>query len=280
MEDDALTQQLANAPLLRVKNLYKRYLRGGFVRRHEIEAVQGVSFEIPRGQTLALLGESGSGKSTVARCIARLENPDQGEIWIAETDIARLNRESLLPWRSQIQMIFQDAVTAMNPRFTALEVVEEPLLIARVNSDLRRERTRVLMKQVGFPEGWLGRRIMDFSGGQRQRLAIARALMLQPKLLILDEALTGLDLSAQAQIENLLMGLQETYSLTFLLISHDAALVAGMADMVAVMASGRIVEIGPASGVLNNPQDEETIRLLAPAREAQAGLAAAARAFA
>jgi peptide/nickel transport system ATP-binding protein len=280
LEDDVSRKPLGSVPLLRVKNLEKRYLRGGFMQQREITAVQGVDFEISSGQTLALLGESGSGKSTVARCVARLEKPDRGEIWIGDTDIASMSQESLIPWRNQVQMIFQDAVTAMNPRFTAGEVLEEPLVVARMEPESRRERARTLALSVGISEEWLGRGIMDFSGGQRQRLAIARALALKPELLILDEALTGLDLSAQAQMENLLKRLQAEHGLTFLLISHDAGSVFNMADTVAVMAAGRIVEIGPVARVLTNPDHEETIRLLAPAREAQASLAAAARAFA
>ena len=178
--------------------------------------------------------------------------------------------------RYDFQMIFQDAVTSMNPRFTAAQVVEEPLLIERQTRQQTREAACASMIEVGLPADWSGRSISEFSGGQRQRLALARALVVRPKLLILDESLTGLDLSAQAQIVNLLLDLQATYSLTYLLISHDLALVSRMADEIAVMASGRIVERGPTVELMSAPGHEETIRLVAAARAASENLAAIA----
>jgi ABC-type glutathione transport system ATPase component len=262
----------------------KRYVRGGLLwNRTPVAAVEGVDFEIPRGKTLALVGESGSGKSTVARCVAHLEEPDSGQIWIAGENIAsrnsvssgsikRSSRASLL-LRNQVQMVFQDAVTSMNPRFTARQVVEEPLLIMGVGEQLRGEAARTAMNEVGLSADWLDRSAIEFSGGQRQRLAIARALVVRPKLLVLDEALTGLDLSTQAQISNLLLDLQAAHSLTYLLISHDLALVARMADTVAVMARGRIVETGPTLEILTAPKHEETLRLLTWSRTAQTNLA-------
>jgi ABC-type glutathione transport system ATPase component len=264
---------------LRVRDLAKRYVRGGLWRERAVEAVRGVDFEIAAGQTLALVGESGSGKSTVARCVARLEKPDAGQIWIGDTDIARLSLGALLPWRTHVQMIFQDAVTSMNPRFTAAEVVEEPLLIMGQDEALRREAVRKSMKEVGLPLDWIERSVLQFSGGQRQRLAIARALIVCPKLLVLDEALTGLDLSTRGQIANLLLDLQATHSLTYLLISHDPVLVGRMADAIAVMAGGRIVEIGSTAEVMTVPKHAETIRLLKSARAVQTNLAAITGAF-
>ena len=269
------TQLASPDPLLRVRTLAKRYVRGGWWRRRvPIAAVDGVNLEIPSGQTLALVGESGSGKSTVARCVARLEKPDAGQIWIGGQDVASLHSRTLLPVRGQIQMIFQDAVTSMNPRFTAAEVVEEPLLIQGQDSQQRREAGLKSIDEVGLSRAWAGRSVMAFSGGQRQRLAIARALVVRPKLLVLDEALTGLDLSTQAQIVNLLLNLQASHSLTYLLISHDLALVARMADSIAVMSHGRIMETGPAQEIMTAPKHEETIRLLASVRAAQSNLAA------
>lgn len=262
-------------PLLRVKKLRKHYVRGGLWRgRVSVSAVDGVDLEIHSGQTLALVGESGSGKSTVARCVARLEKPDSGQIWIGEHDIAHLSSRELPPLRTQTQMIFQDAVTSMNPRFTAAEVVEEPLLIQGQDGPRRRNAALGILAEVGLPREWAGRSVMQFSGGQRQRLAIARALVMRPKLLVLDEALTGLDLSTQAQIANLLLNLQASHSLTYLLISHDLALVARMADAIAVMSGGRIVEMGPTREMMAAPKQKETLRLLASARAAQSNLAA------
>jgi ABC-type glutathione transport system ATPase component len=267
-------------PLLRVRGLSKRYVRGGLWRnRVHVAAVQGVDFEIPEGRTLALVGEAGSGKSTVARCVANLEKPDAGEIWIDGQEMAnrraahRRSRESLL-LLSRVQMVFQDAVTSMNPRLTALEVVEEPLLIMRLDVSLRRQAVQTVVREVGLSADGLDRRVMEFSGGQRQRLAIARALVVRPKLLVLDEALMGLDLSTQAQIANLLLDLQAVHALTYLLISHDLGLVARFADKIAVMARGRIVESGAAFEMMTSPKHEETARLLECARTVQANLAA------
>jgi ABC-type glutathione transport system ATPase component len=269
-------------PLLRVKGLSKRYVQGGRWRnRTAVTAVDGVDLEIMTGTTLALIGASGSGKSTVARCVAELEKPDSGQILINQEDLAGLATKlttsgapNQFSRRSRVQLVFQDAATAMNPRFTAQQVVEEPLLILGMDSGLRREAAEKAVDEVGLPADWLGRPAMDFSGGQRQRLAIARALVNRPKLLILDEALTGLDLSTQAQVANLLLDLQEVHSLTYLLISHDFSLVARMADTVAVMARGQIVENGPVLELMTVPKREETLRLLAPARADQLKFAA------
>jgi ABC-type glutathione transport system ATPase component len=279
--------------LLLVKGLCKKYIRGGLWRKRvPVAAVSNVDFAIPRGQTLALVGESGSGKSTIARCVTRLERPDSGQILIQDTDIAQLRPRDLLPFRSGIQMVFQDAVTAMNSRFSALEVIEEPLLIdARINARIddriddravygrrsrenRRESAHALMIEVGISPDWMHRSILHFSGGQRQRLALARALALRPQLLVLDEALSGLDLSTQAQIANLLIDLQASRSLTYLLISHDLALVARLADTIAVMSEGKMVEGGPTQQVISSPNHAATKKLLAAANTAASNLAA------
>lgn len=225
-----------------------------------------VDFEIRDGQTLALIGASGSGKSTVSRCVTRIERPDSGKIILDGTDIAQLGRRELLPFRSQMQMIFQDAATSMNPRFTAADVIEEPLRIHGRTRPEREHLTEILMREVALSPDWLKRPVLEFSGGQRQRLAIARALSLRPKLLVLDEALSGLDLSTQAQIANLLLDLQAAHSMTYLLISHDLTLVARMADAIAVISKGRIVEVGAPREILANARHIETRRLLASAQ--------------
>jgi ABC-type glutathione transport system ATPase component len=267
--------------LLCVKGLHKQYVRGGlWWKRVPVAAVSGVDFEILRGQTFALVGESGSGKSTVARCVARLEKPDSGRILIQGTDIAQFHWRDLLPFRASIQIVFQDAVTSMNPRFSALEVIEEPLLIQRQRSQgeytpqNRRDLVRTLMEEVGITPDWMNRSILHFSGGQRQRLALARALALRPQLLVLDEALSGLDLSTQAQIANLLLDLQATHSLTYFLISHDLALVARLADVIGVMSRGQTVEVGPTQQIITNPNHVATKKLLASAKPTASNLTA------
>jgi len=231
--------------------------------RTQIIAVDGVDFEIQAGRTLALVGSSGSGKSTIARCVTRLERPDRGEIWLGEAEISQLSSRQLGQFRGKIQMIFQDSSTAMNPRFSAIEAIEEPLLIQkRGNSAQCRQRVVELMNEVGLSSTWADRNVMAFSGGQRQRIAIARALAIEPEILVLDEAFTGLDLSTQAQIANLLLDLQAAHSLAYLLISHDLALVAKIADEIAVLSKGKIVERGATAAILEEPRHAETQRLL------------------
>ena len=264
-------------PVLRVRGLSKNYRRrvAPFARSEVVVAAEDVGIEIFAGQTLALVGRSGSGKSTVARCVTRLEKPDAGEVWLEGADIARLGSAELRPFRRKVQMVFQDAATSMNPRFTAAEIIEEPLLIQRQgDASSRRVRAGELMQEVGLSPQWGDRAAMEFSGGQQQRLAIARALALKPDLLVLDEALSGLDLSTEAQIVNLLLDLQAAHALAYLLISHDLALVARLADTIAVMAGGRIVEQGPAAQVMANATHSETLALVASARAATANLAA------
>jgi len=255
-------------PFLRVCGLTKNYVRRSGIWRTRISvgAVRGVDFEITAGNTLALVGSSGSGKSTVARCVTGLERADAGQIWVGGTDISRLGNRALRRFRSEIQMIFQDAVTSMNPRFAAAQIIEEPLLIqGRGSKEERRRRARELMSEVGLSPDSADRSVMEFSGGQRQRLAIARALALQPKLLVLDEALSGLDLSTEAQITNLLLELQAAHSLTYLFISHDLPLVARLADRIAVISAGRIVEQGPTPQVISSPNHPKTKALVGSA---------------
>src|SRR5579864_7122431 len=232
MTDSASPLNAAARAVLRVSGLNKSYRRkgAGWQRMEVIVAASEVGFEIFAGQTLALVGSSGSGKSTVARCVTRLEKPDAGHIWLDGTDIAQFHSRELRPLQPQLQMVFQDAATSMNPSFTAAEVIEEPLLIlGQDDKSGRRNRAKTLMEEVGLPPQWADRSALDFSGGQRQRLAIARALALKPKLMVLDEAFTGLDLSTEAQIANLLLDIQASHALAYLLISHDLALVSRLA---------------------------------------------------
>lgn len=269
MPTDAKSPSVAPGALLRVRDLGKKYWtrRGRLRGRVALTAATNVSFEIAAGQTLALVGSSGSGKSTVARCVARLEKPDTGEIWIHNREIAQSDGKGLVCLRPEVQMVFQDPTTAMNARFSAAEIIQEPLLVQRRGSRAE-QRTRVaeLMREVGLQPDWMQRRVTEFSGGQRQRIAIARALTLRPELLILDEAFTGLDRSTQAQIANLLLELQAEHSLTYLLISHDLTLVSRIADHIAVMSRGEIVEQGTAAELFADPTREETRALVAAAQ--------------
>jgi oligopeptide transport system ATP-binding protein len=234
--------------LLRALALCKGYARGRTFGRNRpsIEVLRAVDLKIRAGSTLALIGPSGSGKSTLGRCLACLERPDSGEILFAGKGLVSLTPRELIPFRRQIQLIFQEPAAALNPRFTAVEVVSEPLLISgRGTKKERKERAIDLMALVGLPAHLGDRSPFELSGGQRRRLVVARALALEPKLLILDEALAGLDLSTRAQISNLLLELQKVCSLTYLFISHDADMVAHFADEVAVLHEGEIVTLGP-----------------------------------
>ena len=277
------TESSRSALGLRVCRLSKRYRCASkfWSGRPDVRATTEASLAIEPGKTLALVGSSGSGKSTLARCVTRLERPDQGQIWLGDIDIAQLKSRDLRPIRTKIQMIFQDPVTAMNPRMSALQVMEEPLLIqGRGTRQERKERGAQLMTEVGLSPDWLNRLITEFSGGQKQRIAIARALTIEPKCLVLDEALSGLDLATQSQIADLLLQLQKTHSLTYLLISHDLTLVARMANSIAVMAAGRIVEQGPTNQILSHPTQPETEALVASTERRQAALSAARGAWA
>jgi ABC-type glutathione transport system ATPase component len=256
-----------NQPLLRVEDLEKRYERGsGLGPKEELAALRGVSLSIFPQTTLALVGESGSGKSTLAVCLACLERPTSGKIWFGERELTTLDDRELRGIRPQIQMVFQDPANSLNPRWSAGEIVTEPLLVQqRLDKRGRHERACELLERLGIATEKAGQRPDEFSGGQRQRIAIARALALEPKLLILDEALSALDCSVQAQIVNLLLDLQSNLGLTYLFISHDFAMAAHMADQVAVMDHGQIVETGRPESVVREPKHEVTQRLIAAA---------------
>ncbi len=255
--------------LMKVSGLSKRYVqRTPFSRKKfVIDALVNVGLEIVPGCLTALVGESGSGKSTLASCLAVVEKPDCGEIWFEGNEISRWSNRALAPLRPKIQLVFQDSAGALDPRFSAAQIIEEPLEIQHRESGRKlRSRACEVMEEVGLSPDWANRSPLEFSGGQRQRLAIGRAIALKPSFLILDESLSGLDLSTQAQILNLLLDLKETHSLTYLLISHDLSLVGQIADFAAVMHQGRIVESGPGPQVLGNPQHDQTRALLSSAR--------------
>jgi peptide/nickel transport system ATP-binding protein len=252
-------------PVLRVENLAKRYAKrrlGG--RREELFALNDVSFSILPGTTLAVVGESGSGKSTLALCVACLELPTTGNIWFEGKEIVKLAKRDRREICPQIQLIFQDPANSMNPRWNVLKILIEPFVLQKkLTNHERKDRAFSLLERVGLSSEIAERLPSELSGGQRQRLAIARALALESRLLVLDEALSALDCSVQAQIANLLMDLQSSLGMTYLFITHDLAMAAHLADEIAVMSRGRIVELGPVAKALRQPQCETTRELLA-----------------
>jgi ABC-type glutathione transport system ATPase component len=259
-------KRAAKPALVRTKGVHKRYVqrRTLSTRSFVVEALRTVDMEIQPGCLTALVGASGSGKSTLASCLAMLEKTDAGEIWFEEREISRSSPRELAWLRPKIQLVFQDSAGALNPSFSAMQVVAEPLEVQHRESGRKlRQRACELMEEVGLSADWADRSPLAFSGGQRQRLAIARAMSLQPDLLILDESLSGLDLMTQAQILNLLAELRVTHSLTYMLISHDLGLVGQVADYIAVMHQGTIVERGTRQQVFGSPQHAHTRELLA-----------------
>jgi ABC-type glutathione transport system ATPase component len=240
-------------PLLAVRGLTLRYARRSALgpERTEVIALQNVSLEIFAGKTLALVGPSGSGKSSLARCLVLLEQSTSGEILFRGKNLLALTREELKRTRREIHLIFQDSASALNPGLTVEEILAEPLLIHEPDASAaqRQVRLREVMEQVELPEKWLKRKPLELSGGQRQRVAIARSLTVQPKMLILDEALSALDLSTQGQIANLLLELQNRHSLAYLYITHDLPMAAIFAQEVAMMSAGRIVRRGSPAEV-------------------------------
>ena len=234
----------AGDAIVEVVDLGRTYRQRGLFRSHTpaVQALRGVDLSIVRGSTTGLAGRSGCGKSTLARCMAGLEAPDSGQIRINGTDIVRLRGRALLPFRNQVQVIFQDSAAALNPRFTALDIISEPLVIQGIGtSGDRRECTADLMTRVGLSPDRLGAHPGEFSGGERQRLAIARALAVSPRLLILDEAFSGLDAATRDRIVRLLVDLQAAHGLTYLCISHDLDFLASFANHIVVMKDGQVV---------------------------------------
>jgi peptide/nickel transport system ATP-binding protein len=252
-------------PLLKVENLVKRYAKRNLAdAREDLLALDDVSFTIFPGTTLAIVGESGSGKSTLASCLACLESPTAGNIWFEGKDIIKLGERARRQVRPQIQLIFQDPASSLNPRWSVFEILVEPLILQRkFTREEMIQHANSLLERVGLSPDIMQRPPTELSGGQRQRLAIARALALEPKLLILDEALSALDCSVQAQIANLLTDLQTSLGMTYLFITHDLAMAAHLADEIAVMNRARIVEQGPAEKIFELPQHETTRQLLA-----------------
>ena len=261
-------------PLLTVRELRKTYRRGGGVFSEEsagarFTAVDGVSFSVARGETFAVVGESGCGKTTLARMLLRLIEPDGGEIRFEGRDLLALHGEKLRAERRQMQMVFQDPFASLNPRMRVGEIVSEPLAIHEpgLSRSQRFERAATILKRVGLDEDAMRRYPHEFSGGQRQRIGIARALILQPKLIVADEPVSALDVSVGAQVLLLLQELQREFALTYVFISHSLPVVAQVATQIAVMRAGKFVEMGPADEVLQQPKNGYTRELLAAVPE-------------
>jgi oligopeptide transport system ATP-binding protein len=269
-----------SAPLLQVSKLTKHFpvgprnLLGGQAGR--LKAVDGVSFELERGTSLGLVGESGCGKSTTARAIVGLQPPTSGSIKLDGVELTGLSTKAWLPHRRRMQMVFQDPFGSLDPRQNAGSIIEEPLRVHRIGKPReRRLRVQALIEAVGLKPSQVGRYPHEFSGGQRQRIGIARALALEPDLIICDEPVSALDVSIQAQILNLMKQLQERFGLAYLFIAHDLAVVHHVCQRVAVMYLGRVVEIADRAALFHAPQHPYTKALLSavplpdPVAEAQ-----------
>jgi ABC-type oligopeptide transport system ATPase subunit len=252
-------------PLVEVSHLVKRFVRdGGLFRKGTVvAAVDDVSFAIEEGETFGLVGESGSGKTTTGRCMLRLVEPTSGAVRFRGEDVLAFSSRRMREARRQMQIVFQDPYSSLNPRMKARQIVEEPLVIHRLgNRAARRARVAELFHLVGLDPAHLERYPHQFSGGQRQRIGLARALALNPSFLILDEPVSALDVSVQAQVVNLLTDLQQQLKLTYLFIAHDLRLVEHICSRVAVMYLGKIVEMGSAAALFEAPQHPYTRALL------------------
>jgi oligopeptide/dipeptide ABC transporter ATP-binding protein len=261
------TSEVGRAPVLEVRDLKKHFpLRHGLTSRlaGKVHAVDGISFDIHRGETLGLVGESGCGKSTAGKAVLKLVEPTSGTIRLDGRDITHLGRRQLRPLRREMQMIFQDPFSSLNPRMSAGQIVAEPLAVHAIARGPRTvERVAALFQRVGLRPDQMAEYPHAFSGGQRQRIGIARALAVQPKLIVGDEPVSALDVSIQAQVINLMMDLQDEYGLAYLFIAHDLAVVQHIAHRVAVMYLGRIVELADKRSLFSQPLHPYTEALLA-----------------
>jgi peptide/nickel transport system ATP-binding protein len=253
-------------PLLEIRHLVKHFSRGGGLFAQTptvIRAVDDVSFVVEEGDMFGLVGESGSGKSTTGRCILRLIEPDSGEVVFRGDNVLQYSKSRMRLARRDMQIVFQDPYSSLNPRMRAGDIVEEPLIIHRLgNPSERRDRVRALFELVGLDAAHLGRYPSEFSGGQRQRIGIARALALNPALIVADEPVSALDVSIQAQVIQLLLELRARLKLTYLFIAHDLRLVQHVCSHVAVMYLGKIVEMGDTQALFDDPTHPYTRALI------------------
>jgi oligopeptide/dipeptide ABC transporter ATP-binding protein len=254
------------APLLAVEHLEVHFpLRGGLLSRRGagyVHAVDDVSFDLVEGETLGIVGESGCGKTTLIRALVRLLDPTGGRVSFAGTDITKAGRRQLGPVRREMQMVFQDPQASLNPRKRVGQIIASPVRLAGVASEQVERRSRELLAEVGLNPEHLGRFPHEFSGGQRQRIGIARALAMQPRLIVLDEPVSALDVSIQAQVINLLEELQESLGLTYVFVAHDLSIVRHIADRIAVMYVGKVMELAPADELYTKPIHPYTAALL------------------
>jgi oligopeptide transport system ATP-binding protein len=257
-----------NPVLLRVENLVKYFpvTGSGLFRQHTnvVHAVDHVSFNLHKGETLGLVGESGCGKSTTGRTILQLYRPNSGAVYLEGIDLVKLDRHALRQMRRKMQMIFQDPYASLNPRLTVGEIISDPLLVYNPKQSKKtlEDEVRYLLDMVKLNPSYTNRYPHEFSGGQRQRIGVARALALRPELVVCDEPISALDVSIQAQVVNLLVELQKKFNLTYLFIAHDLSMVRYMCDRVAVMYLGIIVELAPSSELYNSPLHPYTQALL------------------
>ena len=266
-ETSGLGRPAGSPPLLKVQNLVKRFpIRGGLLSRTvgHVHAVDGVSFELPAGETLGVVGESGCGKSTTGRCILRLIEPTSGEVWFEGKSVTHADKDQLRALARDMQIIFQDPFASLNPRMTVSAIIGEALTIHKLTKTRADYDARIvqLLETVGLSADHMRRYPHEFSGGQRQRIGIARALAVNPKLIVCDEAVSALDVSIQAQVINLLEDLQSQFGLTYIFIAHDLSVVEHISNRVAVMYLGRIVEIAPSKDLYTRPFHPYTEALL------------------
>ncbi len=259
--------KMAGTPIIRIKNLKKDYkIRSSKLGQppRVLHALSGVSLDLFQGETLGVIGESGCGKSTLGKCLVQLTRPTAGEILYNGQNLCALSNSALKPVRKELQMVFQDPYSSLDPRFTTKAAIEEPLIIHGLERDSKKRRETVLamLREVGLDVQHMDRYPHEFSGGQRQRINVARALVLQPKVIVCDEPVSALDVSVQAQVLNLFSSLQKRHNLTYIFISHDLSVIKHISDRVAIMYLGTVVELCDADEIYQNPRHPYTKALL------------------